>query len=135
MQHEPEQLLSDHAKQAAIDVQPADDGTMGEILPQPLHGNPAHRPRRRAGHRCEQQLAWRVALALDAAAQGHTAQGPIVSQRGHWEHLWIQIRFPHCLHIDHEAEAAQPCQLSSVPQAFGCPVTQDEDLLHVHGVW
>eukprot|EP00964_Phaeocystis_antarctica_P068635 scaffold41591_cov42-Phaeocystis_antarctica.AAC.3 len=30
--------------------------------------NPAHRPRSRAGHSCEQQLVRRLTLALDAAA-------------------------------------------------------------------
>ena len=47
---------------------------------------------------------WWLTLALDAAAQGHTAQVGVVV-------LCTQIRVAHLLQIHHEAEAAQPCQL------------------------
>ena len=36
-----------------------------------------HPPRRRAGHSREQQLVWRLTLALDAAAQGIAAEGGV----------------------------------------------------------
>ena len=73
-QHEVEQLCRDDAKAGIVEVQAADC----IVLTQLLHRNPAHRPTRCAGDSCEQQLAWWLTLALDAAAQGHTAEGGIV---------------------------------------------------------
>eukprot|EP00964_Phaeocystis_antarctica_P004600 scaffold2480_cov65-Phaeocystis_antarctica.AAC.3 len=90
------------------------------VLPQLLHRDPAHRPRSRAGHSCEQQLVRRLTFALDAAAQGCAAKGGIVAIVVTVliaivivivVLLCTQIRHPHRLHIHHEAEAVQPCQL------------------------
>ena len=52
------------------DAEIKEDEFVDCILPQPLHRNPVHLPRRRAGHSREKQLLWRLTLALDAAAQG-----------------------------------------------------------------
>ena len=68
-QHEAEQLCPDVAKPGMVEVQAADC----IVLLQLLYRNPAHRPTRRAGDSCEQQLVWWLTLALDAAAQGRTA--------------------------------------------------------------
>ena len=73
-QHEAEQLCRDDAKAGIVEVQAADC----IVLLQLLHRNPAHRPTRRAGHSCEQQLVWWLTLALDAAAQGCAAEGGVV---------------------------------------------------------
>eukprot|EP00964_Phaeocystis_antarctica_P161290 scaffold133301_cov72-Phaeocystis_antarctica.AAC.3 len=86
------------------------------VLPQLLHRDTAHRPRSRAGHSCEQQLVWWLTLALDAAAQGCTAKRGIVGLLVYVD-LGVfllhrnPIHLPHRLHIHHEAEAVQPCQL------------------------
>jgi len=100
-QHEAEQLCRDDAKAGSFEVQAADC----IVLPQPLHRNPAHRPTRCAGHSCEQQLVWWLSLALDAAAQGHTAEGGIVF------HLSLQIRLSNRLQLDREAITAKPRQV------------------------
>jgi hypothetical protein len=47
-QHQAEQLCRDDAKAGFLEVQYID----GIVLPQPLHRNPAHQPRSRAGHSC-----------------------------------------------------------------------------------
>ena len=70
-QHEGEQRCSGDADAGLTEVQLVDC----IVLPQPLHRNPVHPPRRRAGHSREQQLVWRLTLALDAAAQGIAADG------------------------------------------------------------
>eukprot|EP00964_Phaeocystis_antarctica_P144268 scaffold110018_cov69-Phaeocystis_antarctica.AAC.7 len=96
-QHEAEQPRCDDANT------PEGQAADRIVLPQPLHRNPAHLARRRAGHSCEQQLGRRLTLALDAAAQGRTAEGSRTTL--------AQTRPPHSLHIHHEAVAVQPCQL------------------------
>eukprot|EP00964_Phaeocystis_antarctica_P015567 scaffold8619_cov52-Phaeocystis_antarctica.AAC.2 len=99
-QHEAEQPRADDANAGFIEAQGADC----IVLSQPLHKNPKHLARRRAGHSCEQQLGRWLTLALDAAAQGRTTEGIFAL-------IPRQIRVPHRLHIHHEAVAVQPCQL------------------------
>ena len=86
------------------------------VLPQHLHRNPVHRIRCCAGDSCDQQLVWWLTLALDAAAQGCTTKGGVDI----FIFIFITVllciltpllHLPHRLHIHHEAEAVQPCQL------------------------
>tara|TARA_B100000780_G_scaffold108090_1_gene75595 strand:- start:203 stop:631 length:429 start_codon:yes stop_codon:yes gene_type:complete len=113
-QHEAEQLCRDDAKAGTVEVQTADC----IVLPQLLHRNPAYRPTRCAGHSCEQQRVWRLTLALDAAAQDHTAEGGIVVVViiivvivVIIVHLSLQIRLSNRLQLDREAITAKPRQV------------------------